>query len=445
MIAGIRYCLALATLACLAFPVAFAADTISVGATPESRQVLDDAEALLASGDSGGAYALLKSNEQTLAGSAMFDYLLGVAALDSGHPNEAIFSLRRALLVSPNFSGARMELARAYYETGNTAMARSLFINLLDENPPPRVRTVITDYIAAIDSVPVAPQSLFLPFIEFAGGYDSNANGSTDDQQFMGFTLSPDNVETDSAFAAAGLGFNWSKQNSSRFGTYAGARLGYRYNPDATFVDAGVISGLAGMNWQRGNFFGRAGLDGYWATRDGEENSSYAGIDALFGRRIATAWDLTLGVRWGALRYADSIEVLDVNRLLYALGTAWRFSPLGSLGFELIGGSDDAQQSSSPYGNSKFGGRLSLAFPVGQSGQFYAAAGSLESDYDGLFFGGPRKDTQLTSLLQIEFFNVITDGLSFIPRFRYVDNDSDVALYDYTRYEIGLLIRWTPQ
>jgi len=137
--------------------------------------------------------------------------------------------------------------------------------------------------------------------------------------------------------------------------------------------------------------------------------------------------------------------VLDVNRLLYAFGTAWRFSPLGSFGAELIGGSDDAQQSGSPYGNSKFGGRLSLSLPVGQAGQFYAAAGSLESDYDGLFFGGPRKDTQLTSLVQVEFFNVMTDGLSIIPRLRYVDNDSDVALYKYTRYEIGLLFRWTPR
>ena len=45
-----------------------------------------------------------------------FDYLLGVAALDNGYISEAIFSLRRAIAVEPGFSGARMELARAYFE-----------------------------------------------------------------------------------------------------------------------------------------------------------------------------------------------------------------------------------------------------------------------------------------------------------------------------------------
>jgi hypothetical protein len=35
--------------------------------------------------------------------------------------------------------------------------------------------------------------------------------------------------------------------------------------------------------------------------------------------------------------------------------------------------------------------------------------------------------------------------LSLIPRIRYIDNDSDVSLYDYDRTEATLLMRWTPQ
>ena len=74
-----------------------------------------------------------------------------------------------------------------------------------------------------------------------------------------------------------------------------------------------------------------------------------------------------------------------------------------------------------------------------------ASLGSLSSDYDGLFFGSRRKDTQLNSVLQLEFRDVMTNGLTIAPRVRYIDNDSDVALYDWDRTEIGLMIRWEPR
>lgn len=421
-----------------------AADTVEIGTSADAQQLLANAESLLASEQSRSAFDLLKPHESELAGNSLFDYLLGVAALDSGFYSEAVFSLRRAIATAPQFSGARMELARAYYESGNLSLSRALFTNLLNENPPPGVHSVIDDYVAAIDDQMAKPRPRFRPFFEFAGGYDSNANASTDDQQFLGFMLSPENLKTESPFAEIGAGFNWLSQSSSRIGWYTGGRVGYRHNTDADFIDAGVVSGLAGMTWQRGNFFGRAGADAYWATRDGEPNSAYGGLDALLGSRLSANWDLTAGLRGGALQYDDSIEVLDVNRLLYVAGLTYRFSPLGSIAAEFIGGNDSAQQTGSPYGNSKLGGRLVLSAPVGQSNQLFASVGSLSSDYDGLFFGAPREDTQLTSMVQIEFRDVFTTGLSLIPRVRYVDNDSDVSLYDYDRTEISLLMRWTP-
>ena len=51
----------------------------------------------------------------------------------------------------------------------------------------------------------------------------------------------------------------------------------------------------------------------------------------------------------------------------------------------------------------------------------------------------------MTSLLQFEFRDVWTEGLTLAPRLRYVDNDSDIYLYTYNRMEVGLMIRWAPQ
>lgn len=418
--------------------------TFDVAVTGTDEDFLRWAEAQLAADNTEAAYASLSMAESRLAGNVVFDYLLGIAAVDTGRTSEAIFALRRAISTEPGFSGARMELARAYYEAGNPELARPMFVALLDEGPPPGVRGVLNSYIAAIDSKPATPPSRFSPFLDFGLGFDTNANGSTDNNQFLGFMLNPDNIETDSPFAELGVGFNFSAPTSTQFAWYLGGRAGHRHNNDASFVDSSVVSGLGGFTWQRSSFFGRFGADAYWMARDGSSNSSYGGLDLLLGARTSSNWDFTFGARGGALRYDDAIETLDVDRLLYSVGARYRFSSgLGSFGVEYIGGDDEAIQSGSPHGNSKTGGRVLLNAPIGDN-QFFMSVGTLESDYDGLFFGGPRTDDQLSATVQIEFRDVWTNGLSLIPRVRYFDNDSNVDLYKYDRTEFVLLLRWAP-
>jgi len=419
--------------------------TFDVGITASQRALLVRAESNIANGRSEQAYELLSPVEAELAGNPYFDYLLGVAALDSGRVSEAIFSLRRSIAVAPQYSGARMELGRAYYESGNTGQARPLFASLLGENPPPGVRDVLHQYIDAIDERPARPGSRFSPFLEMHTGHDSNANGSTSNQQFLGFTLNPENLETESPFADIGAGFTWILPQSSRFAWLYNARLGHRENSDASFINATTLNGYGGGTWQRGTWFGRAGVDAYWASRDGNTNENYRGVDLLVGNRVAESWDVTLGLRGGAQRFDSSIQVLDVDRFLYTLGVSRRFSGTSRLNLQAIGGNDSEKQTGSPYGNSKSGGRLSLNMELGKAVFLHASVGSLTTEFDGLFFGLPREDKQTTTALQVEFRNVFTDGLSLMPGLRYVDNESDVALYEYDRTEIGLLIRWTPK
>ena len=203
MMAALKRIIGLFSILTLLTGVAFAQSnqtpanqTLEVQASAATQQLLRDAESRLANNDSAGAYAFLSPRETELAGNPYYDYLLGVAALDTGRFSEAIFSLQRSLAVEPRFSGARMELARAHFEAGDNGQARPLFVALLDESPPPAVRDVVNQYIDAIDAKPPTLRSRFTPYVELTAGHDSNANGSTADQQFLGFTLSPFNVET---------------------------------------------------------------------------------------------------------------------------------------------------------------------------------------------------------------------------------------------------------
>ncbi|MEQ8205606.1 MAG: surface lipoprotein assembly modifier [Woeseia sp.] len=409
------------------------------------RTLLANAEDLLRAGRAQPAYALLANEERRHAGNPLFDYLLGVAALDTGRQGVAVFSLQRALAVEPGFSGARLELARAYFESGYPERARPLFAQTLDENPPTALRETIVRYLLAIDAAPAAPESRLSVYAELTAGYDTNANGSTARERFLGYELNRNNVKQGSVFADIGAGFVWLRPVSERFAWHVSGHAGHRQNPDADFVDATVTMGDAGFQWRHGQLFGRASFGGYYGSRDGDSNESFAGVEALLGSRLTEDWDLSVSVRGGTQRYDDAIDILDVDQLLYALTLARRFANGARLSLAALGGSDDEREAGSPYGNRQSGARASVAVPIGPATRFAASVRSLRRDYDGMFFGSAREDQQLSANLELEFRDVWLSGLSVSPRVRFIDNRSDVSLYRYDRSEIGVGLKWTRQ
>ncbi len=418
--------------------------TVQVDLDAKTQRLLSEAEILIGSGQNDRAFGLLSARELELAGNPLYDYLLGIAALDSGRYGEAIFSLQRTLDVAPSFSGARMALARAHYQALEKAEARSLFLQLLDEQPPDSVRQVVNQYLAAIDRRP-KPQSRFTPYVETIVGHDTNANASTGSQNFLGFMLAPNSVKTSSAFTEIGAGFDWVRKSGPQSVWFARMRTRHRNNPDASFVDSSTVSGQGAIAWRNETYHGRLGIDGYWGARDGNYNEKYAGVDFELGRPIGESWDISTNVRYGGQRYEDSIGILNVDRLLYSVGLTHPVMEDASVKFELIGGNDSERQAGSPYGNSKAGARISVSAPFTGNARLFGSIGYLETDYDGMFFGAPRKDEQVTAMLQLEYRDVLAAGLTIIPRILYVDNDSDFDLYRYDRTEVGVLIRWSPK
>lgn len=116
----------------------------------ELATLLDKADALLKAGRPNEAYDLLEPREAAYSGDADYGYKLGIAALDSDKPDRAAIALERALIVDPDFSGARLELARAYFATSKYDLARNQFDLVLTQNPPEEVKGVVQKYLAAI-------------------------------------------------------------------------------------------------------------------------------------------------------------------------------------------------------------------------------------------------------------------------------------------------------
>ena len=106
-------------------------------------EVTKQAEALIRKGDFNAAYQLLEPLESARAGDVDYDYLLGVAGVESGNATRGAFALERLLATNPSHKAARAEMAKAHFILGETAASKAEFKNVLAQNPDSETKKTI--------------------------------------------------------------------------------------------------------------------------------------------------------------------------------------------------------------------------------------------------------------------------------------------------------------
>lgn len=422
------------------------AENAAAEAAPAGSATLDQAERLIQAGQSKEAYALLAPLELDWSGDPRFDYLLGLAALDSGRPGEAVFSLERVVAARPDFMGARMELARANYEAGELDAAQNQFDYLLKQNPPDTTRGVIERYEAAIANHG-GVQDRITPYVEVGAGYDSNANGSTSESQFLGFTLNPENVKQSSSFVDLAAGFNHVHAYSPSVGISTDARVSQRWDPSASFVNQTVGSLGSRVLLGAGAFRGSVGVDGYYGLLDGDSHDWGAALELGGSWLPMPGLGINAKIRGGPVRYLDdALEVQDVTRYFGTLGASYAFPMARAprVSFDLIYGQDKTRIDTAAFSNHRYGVRAAGSVLVLPAASAYVEAGWLRTDYDDYpgFFGFDRIDYQDYVLAAVEFQGWPVRGASIAPRVRYIRNNSNLSLYEYERVEAGVYARY---
>lgn len=256
---------------------------------------LHDADTLLRSGKPADAYALLEPLEFARAGEVRFDYLLGIAALDSGKPDKATLAFERVLAVDPNFAGARLDLARAYYQLGDLPRAKTEFQLVLTQNPPEVARVTIQKYLDAIAGHEQAQRTQVSGYVEGVVGRDSNiANSST--QTFTFASNSPWNglfpgnqmppsstLEGNYEGVNAGLAVN--HRLDARWGVFGNADLRQHGNTVHTAYDSAAVDLQLGLSLQDGP-------SGYRLSLTGGQTDS-ANTMHRYSQGLAGAWQYT--------------------------------------------------------------------------------------------------------------------------------------------------------
>lgn len=411
-------------------------------------EVTDRAKALLNANKGADAYQLLEPLESARAGEVEFDFLLGLAALESGQNTRAVFALERVLAMDPNNIRARAEIARAYLALGETQTAAQEFETVKKQGVPADVSLTIDRYIAAARRIDDQNATSLTGYIEATIGYDTNVNVGPNKSSVaipgfggLPFKLSKDSRSNDDGFATIGGGFNLRTPIGNGYTLLLGAsatqRNNFRYQQfDMQSGDANVgVTRTADQDVY--TLMAQTGV----VSVDGIRYRNATGLTGQWQRNLDARNQVGVFAQYTDLQYASQ-DVRDANRWVAGASYAHLYregimafasayfvqelpqkSHVGWLGFDGFG--------------MRIGGRMNYdAQTVLFGGATYEYRGYNKEDPS---FLNKRRDNQYGLLFGATRY--YTKEWSVTPQLSLTYNDSNQELYEYNREMLSVTVR----
>ena len=413
---------------------------------------LHDADALMKNGKPADAYALLEPLEFDRSGEVRFDYLIGIAALDSGKPDKATIAFERILAVDPKFAGARLDMARAYYQLGDLPRAKTEFEAVMAQNPPEAARLTIQKYLDAISAREKEKQTQLAGYVEGMVGHDSNVNNSTSQSQIavpafgnVLFTLNPTNVKMSDNYAGLAAGVEISYLLNQSIAMYAGMDVHQRGNMTQTAFDSISVDERAGLSFARGAEVFRAGVLANQYTLGSAHNRDTTGINAEWRHTFSPSNQLNAFAQFSQNRFIDAaMKTNDFDQAL--LGAGWlHVMPDGKsalFGSLFYGRENDIATGGRADGNKNSNGlRVGGQKSVSENMELFASLGAQRGRYDK--FNAAFMQTRIDRLDDLGVgANWHWDKLWTIrPQIAWSRNDSNIVIYGYDRVDASVTLR----
>jgi tetratricopeptide (TPR) repeat protein len=414
---------------------------------------LEKADALMKQGKAAEAYSLLEPFEFEQSGNIKFDYLLGIAALDSGKPDKATLAFERVLAVDPNFAGARVDMGRAYFALGDITRAKTEFEAVLTQNPPPAAKVTIDNYLAAIEKQESTKKTKGTGYIEASVGHDTNVNYATSQSQIavpalgnLIFTLNPTGVKAPDDYLGLAFGGEVNHQVKPTLGLYAGADVRNRSNSTQDRFDSTSFDARAGVALGEGANVVRLGVLAGRYELDGRTNRDTNGVNAEWRHLINPANQVSAFGQYARFRFEPAISVNNFDQSTY--GANWLHiinDGKGLVSASLFTGDERAPERAD--GGKRFNGlRLGGQVQLNEKTELFAGLGAQFSKYDlaNAAFSSPtesltRDDKQYDANLGINWH--YDKVWTVRPQIAYIRNNSNIVIYQFDRTDVSITIR----
>ncbi len=356
--------------------------------------LLDRARSLIQSKQYKEAYALLEPQEQARAGDPAYDYLLGVAAIDSGQLTRGVFALERVLAVSPDHAQARAEIARAYFLMGENRTARSEFQNVKGSRPPAEVAATVDRFLDALDARERSRHTGVTGYIELGLGHDSNVNAATGSNSFaipaFGgalFTLAPAAQQQKDEYWTLNAGVNGRYGINDRLGIIGSASIDQKANFDRDQFNTGSLNASGGVSYREGASEWIGALQFQQFRVENNRFRDAAGGVVQFRNNLTPNDQVSVYVQYSQLRYPGA-SARDADR--FVLGGAWAHAFAGVTGSPVMyagayGGKEDTTGANVPhFGHDLWGARVGGQIGISEKWTLTGTA-----SYEDRKYGGP--------------------------------------------------------
>ena len=412
---------------------------------------LGRAEALLRAGKAEEAWQMLSPHEFQHAGRQEFDYLLGMAALESGRENLATFILERVIAVNPGHMAARLEMGRSHFALRDYEQAKREFNTVLDSNPPNAVRIVVLDYLERLQHARPASGVELMGYLELTLGRDTNVNAATSQSSVFVPALGTEFVAAEpqftrqaDSFATVGGGLEVSKA-STRHTVFGGANLKQRSHSDFDRFDSRLAELHLGLQTQTGE---RDSLRFVAIHNEYDlDHASYRRMQSgtlEWTRQLGSRSRLSLFGQGYRIRYLQQDVQSSSSDLLLAgisgahtLDAATRALAFGSF----YVGKDNAVAGRDDGDRGLRGFSLTVQRRILIAVDAFASFSRLDSDYQqqNASFGITRRDRQFDIAVGLSW--QMAPGWFLRPQVLRTRNQSNVPLSDYSRTETALTLR----
>lgn len=409
--------------------------------------VTDEALALLDKGDAKAAYALLEPLEPQRAGDPHYDFLLGLAALESGRNTNAVFALERVLAVNPNHARARAEIARAYAALGETKAAKQEFANVKQMGVPTEVAVMIDRLLAAIERAEDEGRTTLRGYIEGTIGHDTNVNSATAGRDVTvpgigTFLLDPRGVKRSDSFTSIGMGANLRKPLDKEWALIAGLSGNKRVNEDADIFDTGGADAHIGVMRTYGKdvFTAAAQYNQFWVDNDRYREA--LGFTAQWQHNYDARNQASLFLQYADLHY-PSQDLRDADRFVIGTNFAHALAGFKTVFYgSIYVGEEVAERGGfQRFGHKLWGARAGAQHEFHRDARLFANLGYESRHYSGSdpFFLKTRDDDQWNLGVGVAW--TPAKNWRVTPQFQYTHNKSNIGLNAFRREVVSITVR----
>ncbi len=408
------------------------------------------AERLVSENKAAEAYLLLSPFEDQYAGDPRFDYLLGIAALDSGRADKATLAFERVLAVNPNFAGARLDMARAYFQLGDLPRAKTEFETVQQQNPPPAARQTVERYLKAIEERSKIRQTQITGYAEFGIGRDTNVNNSSASTSVkvpalgnLIFTLDPSNVQRADNYTTYAAGADINHIIGEGVALYGGVSARQRVNRNADTFDYGSYGAQGGVSFATQSALFRLGVNAENFNLDHNPNRTSSGMAADVRYLINPANVLLGFAQHNRYRFEQTaLTVNDFDQTLVGGGYLRLFADGASaITMNAFVGSENAINNRADGNKDITGLRLGGQYRLRDDLDLFASMGAQVGKYDlvNAAFQTLREDKQYDGVVGVTWR--WDRDWTVRPQVLRIRNDSNIQINDYKRTDYSVTVR----